>query len=210
MARSSNAVYLVSFAAHVAGGLVLAVVKPPPPKAEEVIEISTFDMEKKKEEQKPEPEPEEAPTPAPRASKAAPAPAPVVQNIGFVVSGGGGGPGGIAVPVAPQPVVRQEARQVAAVAGPTCAEPEAKAKPLRVPKPAYTDEARAAGIQGKVRVQLTIGVDGKITDATIVEGLGYGLDEAALAALREAEFVPAQRCGKPVVSTFTTALRFVL
>lgn len=209
MARSSNTVYLVSFAAHVAGGIGLALVKPPPPKTEEVIEISTFDMEKKKEEQKPEPEPEEAPAPAPKAAKAAPAPAPVVQNIGFVVSGGGGGPGGIAVPVAPQPVVRQEARQVASVA-PTCADPEVKAKALSMPKPVYSDEARAAQIQGKVRVQLTIDAEGRVTDATVLEGLGHGLDEAALAAVREAKFTPAQRCGKPVSSTFSVAIRFAL
>jgi protein TonB len=44
----------------------------------------------------------------------------------------------------------------------------------------------------------------------VVEGLGHGLDEAAVAALRGAKFNPATHCGQPVSSTFVVSVRFAL
>jgi protein TonB len=79
-----------------------------------------------------------------------------------------------------------------------------------MPHPAYTDDARAASIAGKVRVQLTIDPAGQVSVASVLEGLGHGLDEAAVAALRQASFNPATKCGKPVASTFVVAVRFAL
>ena len=73
-----------------------------------------------------------------------------------------------------------------------------------------TDDARAAGIEGKVRVELTLTPEGTVADAKVIEGLGHGLDEAAIAALRGATFAPATRCGKPVAATFTVSVRFTL
>jgi protein TonB len=79
-----------------------------------------------------------------------------------------------------------------------------------MPRPAYTDEARAAAIEGKVRVELTIDENGQVTNANVLAGLGHGLDDAALAAVRGAKFSPATRCGKGVASTFVVAVRFAL
>ena len=45
-------------------------------------------------------------------------------------------------------------------------------------EPEYSEEARAAGLQGTVIVQVVIGLDGLAHDARIVKGLGLGLDEA--------------------------------
>ena len=42
----------------------------------------------------------------------------------------------------------------------------------------------------------------------VLSGLGYGLDEAALAAAQSASFEPAVRCGKPARATFTISMRF--
>ena len=69
---------------------------------------------------------------------------------------------------------------------------------MTTPSPAYTQAAQDAHIEGKVRVELTISATGDVTDAHVVEGLGYGLDEAALETARQYKFEPAKRCGQPV------------
>ncbi|NOU30175.1 MAG: energy transducer TonB [Polyangiaceae bacterium] len=94
--------------------------------------------------------------------------------------------------------------------GDPCDEPPGKPKALAVPQPAYTDAARAAGISGRVRVEITVDERGHVARVRVLEGLGYGLDEAALASARAATFDPAMRCGKPVSATFTVAMRFTL
>ena len=213
---STNLVYAVSLVAHIGGGLALSAirVKPPP----EVIAVEIHDVAKPP--PKPEPPPPEpvveqkAARPKPAAAEKAPAPAPAAPEFGLVLSSGIDGPGGMAVPVgpAPEPVQKQVAKKLAPkpeTGG--CADgEETKAKALSMPRPAYTDEARAAAIEGKVRVELTIDETGAVTNATIKEGLGHGLDDAALAAVRGAKFSPATRCGKSVASTFVVAVRFAL
>jgi protein TonB len=56
-------------------------------------------------------------------------------------------------------------------------------------KPSYTAEAMKAGIQGTVEMKVTVGVDGKVTDAHVIRSLSM-LDEPALTAVREWEFKP--------------------
>lgn len=89
-----------------------------------------------------------------------------------------------------------------------CDEPLVKAEPLDVPEPAFTAEARAEGIAGRVRLTLQIDAKGKVTSAKVTDGLGFGLDDAALAAARAARFKPATRCGEPVASTFKLSIQF--
>jgi periplasmic protein TonB len=91
-----------------------------------------------------------------------------------------------------------------------CEEPLVKARPKGVPQPSYTEAARSASIEGKVRVRVNIDETGRVASVELVSGLGYGLDEAALASARAARFDPATRCGKPVASSFVIAMRFVL
>ena len=79
-----------------------------------------------------------------------------------------------------------------------------------MPHPAYTEDARAAGVEGKVRVEIAVDASGAVSSARVLEGLGHGLDEAALDAVRGATFTPAARCGSPVGSTFTLSVRFAL
>jgi protein TonB len=85
-----------------------------------------------------------------------------------------------------------------------------KPKPKGVPSPAYTAAAREANVEGKVRIEVTVGPDGAVKSARVIAGLGYGLDEAALAAARRGTFEPGTRCGKPVTATFVIAMRFSL
>ena len=77
-----------------------------------------------------------------------------------------------------------------------------------MPQPAYTPQALEAGVEGKVRIQFTVDETGLVVDVRLLAGLGYGLDEAALAAARQATFEAAVRCGKPVSATFTVSMRF--
>jgi protein TonB len=94
-----------------------------------------------------------------------------------------------------------------------CAEPDrspTKPKVVSITQPAYTEDARAANIAGKVRVELTVDATGRVSSARVLEGLGHGLDEAALAAARAATFEPGTRCGKPAAATFVIAMRFAL
>jgi protein TonB len=62
----------------------------------------------------------------------------------------------------------------------------------------YTDEARAAGLEGTVVLDLTVDEKGKAFDIVIVEGLGHGLSDAAKRALTACRFTPGEKDGKPV------------
>lgn len=71
------------------------------------------------------------------------------------------------------------------------------------PPPQFSEEARKAKHQGSVIVHVIILADGRVTEASVVKGLGLGLDEKALEAVRTWRFTPAMGPGgKPVaVST---------
>jgi len=62
----------------------------------------------------------------------------------------------------------------------------------------YTDEARAAGLEGTVVLDLTVDETGKARDITIVQGLGHGLSDAAKRALLACRFTPGEKDGKSV------------
>ena len=66
----------------------------------------------------------------------------------------------------------------------------------------YTDAARAAGLEGTVVLELTVGADGRASDIRIVDGLtGPGassLHQAAMEAVRGCRFAPGERNGEPV------------
>ena len=61
-----------------------------------------------------------------------------------------------------------------------------------------TEEARAAGVEGVVVLDLVVGEDGKAREITVVQGLPHGLSEAAVAALKGCRFSPGERNGQPV------------
>ena len=69
-------------------------------------------------------------------------------------------------------------------------------------------DSRQAEIEGVVRVEVTVDETGKVIAARVVSGLGYGLDESALAAAKASVFDPASRCGKPIVGTIVLPFRF--
>jgi len=59
----------------------------------------------------------------------------------------------------------------------------------------YTEEARAAGLEGVVVFDLVVDENGRARDIMVVQGLGAGLTEAAKRALRACSFTPGERDG---------------
>jgi protein TonB len=62
----------------------------------------------------------------------------------------------------------------------------------------YTDEAKRAAIEGTVILDLTVSETGRPRDIRVVSGLGHGLTEAAIAALKDCRFSPGEKDGMPV------------
>jgi periplasmic protein TonB len=69
---------------------------------------------------------------------------------------------------------------------------------LREVKAQYTEEARKRGITGGVVLEIVITSDGGVGDVKVLRGLGYGLDDRAISAVRNWRFAPARRLGTPV------------
>ncbi len=231
----TSVVYGLSIAAHVGFfGVVLAI---PKPVHKERVAVTIREV--KKAQPKPEPKPAavEPPRPKPAARKVAtatprpsaapppptpttaPRPAAPVADFGLTLASGDGP--AIAAPkaqTAPKPQAAPEKHaprpKVLAAAGAPeeegCPEPAVKPKPVNIVQPAYSDDARTAQIEGKVRIEITVGADGAVTDVRVLAGLGHGLDEAALAAARASTFEPGTSCGKPITMTFTIGMRFSL
>jgi len=66
-------------------------------------------------------------------------------------------------------------------------------------RPQYTAEAMQAHLQGRVGLECVVQTDGLCTDLRVVDSLDpAGLDEQALAALRQWRFEPGRRNGDPV------------
>lgn len=227
----------MSVALHVAGGAALFAIRPGKRSETIAIEMSDAKKPPKKpaptSEPPPPPPPAQREPARPRAAppvpvapqqNATPAPptAPRAFDLGMS-NQSGGGPGGVGIPDGPTGAPQApasasakapETREVAnTLGGPTqsaddCAEPLVKPSPKSVPQPAYPEAARADGISGKVRVEVTVDASGAVASARVISGLGHGLDESALAAARSAKFSPATKCGKPTTATFVIGMRF--
>ena len=77
-------------------------------------------------------------------------------------------------------------------------------------EPEYSEMARKARVQGTVCVEAVIDDKGQVRSMRIRDGLGYGLDEQALEAVRQWRFRPATRDGKPVAIVGAFYLTFRL
>lgn len=69
---------------------------------------------------------------------------------------------------------------------------------LAKPLPQYTEEARAAHVQGDVTLEVRFTAGGQVQVLRVVRGLGHGLDEQARLAAERIRFKPATRDGKAV------------
>jgi protein TonB len=80
---------------------------------------------------------------------------------------------------------------------------------LKDVKPVYPAEAMAAGKQGIVIIEATIGPDGKVTDAKVLRSIPE-LDEAAVGAVKAWEFEPALLNGVPTPIIMSVTVNFTL
>jgi len=64
-------------------------------------------------------------------------------------------------------------------------------------EPSYTEEALRTGISGIVIVSLRVSAEGRPEEMAVVRGLGHGLDEKAIEAVRQWRFRPGTRGGVP-------------
>ncbi|HEX4002367.1 MAG TPA: energy transducer TonB [Candidatus Acidoferrales bacterium] len=63
---------------------------------------------------------------------------------------------------------------------------------LYCPRADYSDEAMKVKVQGVVELVAVITADGKVTDVHVAKGLGFGLDEKAMEAVRGWRLTPAR------------------
>ncbi len=194
----------------------------------------------KKEEEKPKPieaPPEvlhrkpmfKAPEPAPEAPPPEPAQQHAALNampdFGISMAGmvGPGGTGiGVGVPVGPggggvakltaaPPKEKSFGAVKEAIAGDApCVEELIKPKPLGFAQPQYTDDARSAEVEGRVKLKLSVDAQGNVTDVKVLAGLGHGLDESSIATAKRIKFTPGSACSKSVGSSFVITFRFAL
>jgi TonB family protein len=76
--------------------------------------------------------------------------------------------------------------------------------------PLYSDEARRRGIEGVVTAEVHVDANGKVSGSRVVKGLGFGLDQNALLAVRDWQFIPGKRNGIPVEMTTRIDVAFNL
>ena len=75
----------------------------------------------------------------------------------------------------------------------------------------YPQEAKEAGIEGKVFVEFYIEGDGTVCDAKVLRGIGYGCDEEALRVIGlMPKWYPGKQRGKAVRVRYTLPVTFKL
>ncbi len=77
-------------------------------------------------------------------------------------------------------------------------------------KPDYTEDGRRRGIEGDVVVEIIVRSDGSVGSVKLLSGLGAGLDQRAMDAVKQWRFNPATRYGTPVDVIVEVAVEFKL
>ena len=75
----------------------------------------------------------------------------------------------------------------------------------------YPDSARAHDIEGRVMIKFVVNKKGKITQCTVLRGIGWGCDEEALRVVSGMPpWTPGKKDGKHVSVYFTLPISFKL
>lgn len=77
-------------------------------------------------------------------------------------------------------------------------------------EPDYSEEARAARLEGTVLVSLVVGGDGSPRNISVEKRVGFGLDEKTIEAVSAWRFAPGQKDGSPVPVLTTLEVNFRL
>ncbi len=75
-------------------------------------------------------------------------------------------------------------------------------------EPEFSEEARKAKVAGNVLVNLWVDTNGMPTHVRVIRGVGMGLDEKAVEAVRQYKFRPAKENGKPVLVELNVEVNF--
>jgi TonB family protein len=135
----------------------------------------------------------------------------VIGSSGFGNGVAAGGPSGGAHGSVKTGGFDEKAADPTTTAKPKTVTPNTKGvQILSNPKPIYSEEGRAKKIEGDVRLQVLFSASGEIKVLRVVQGLGYGLDEAAEAAAQQIKFKPATQDGQPVDQTAVVHIVFAL
>jgi periplasmic protein TonB len=81
---------------------------------------------------------------------------------------------------------------------------------LREIKADYSEDARRRGLTGDVVLEIVVRHDGTVGEVTVLQGLDAGLDQRAVAAVRQWRFTPARRKGEAVDVIVEVAVEFTL
>jgi protein TonB len=81
---------------------------------------------------------------------------------------------------------------------------------LREVRADYTDDARRAGVEGEVVLEIVVRRDGTVGDVRILQRLNSGLDQRAIQAVRQWRFAPARMKGSPVDVIVEVGVEFKL
>ncbi len=79
---------------------------------------------------------------------------------------------------------------------------------LFAPEPEFSEEARKAKTAGIVLVYLQVDTSGRPAHVRVLRGLGLGLDEKAMEAVRQYKFKPAMENGHPVAVEMNVEVNF--
>jgi TonB family protein len=77
-------------------------------------------------------------------------------------------------------------------------------------RPNYPPEAMRAKVEGTVKMEMIVQADGTVGDVRVVRSLDrkFGLDDAAVKAVKEMRFAPAMKDGIPVPVLLSTEIAF--
>jgi TonB family protein len=81
---------------------------------------------------------------------------------------------------------------------------------VREVKPDYTEDGRRRNLEGDVVLEIVVRRDGSVGDVHVLQGLGGGLDQRAVEAVRQWRFSPAHRQGVAVDVIVEVAVEFKL
>ena len=81
---------------------------------------------------------------------------------------------------------------------------------VREVKADYTEDARQRGLVGEVVLEIVVRRDGTVGNVKVLQGLGSGLNDRAIQAVRQWRFSPAQRLGTPVDVVVEVGVEFRL
>jgi protein TonB len=81
---------------------------------------------------------------------------------------------------------------------------------VRMAQPRYPHEARRLGKEGVVVLKLSLDAAGAVHDVEVLQGVGFGMDEASREAVMLSRFRPATFKGKPVACQVILPIHFKL